>query len=71
MGIQHLKKIESQRTREEVSTIIKEAQEMDYDSVIIIGIKSGEVFSAHSCKSTLQLLGAIDLVSHDFKNLNF
>lgn len=71
MKIKHLKQVEHNRTRAEVNSLLDEARDMNYDSVLIIGIKDNEVFSSHSCKSKLQLLGALDLVSHDFKDFNF
>lgn len=71
MKIKHLKQVESNKTRAEVNSLLDEAQEMDYDSIMIIGINGEKVFPAHSGKNPPQLLGTMDLVSHDFKNLNF
>ena len=71
MKIKHLKQVESNKTRAEVNSLLDEARDMNYDPVLIIGIKDNEVYSCHSCKSKLQLLGALDLVSHDFKDFNF
>lgn len=71
MKVSHLKEIESKYNNEQVSTIIKEAEQMNYDSIMIIGIKDGEIYSAHHAQSKLQLLGAMSLVEHDFKDINF
>ena len=71
MEIHHITEQENRRTRTEIDSLLDEAREMEYDSVLIIGIKNGEIFSAHCAKSKLQLLGALELVSHDFKDINF
>lgn len=71
MKIHHITEQENKRIRAEIDSLLDEAREMEYDSVLIIGIKDGEIFSAHSAKSKLQLLGALKLVSHDFKDVHF
>lgn len=71
MKIHHITEQENKRTRAEINSLLDEAREMNYDSLLIIGIKDGEIFSCHSAKSNLQLLGAMELVSHDFKDVHF
>ena len=55
MKIHHITEQENRRTRTEIDSLLDEAREMEYDSVLIIGIKNGEIFSCHSAKSKLQL----------------
>ena len=71
MKIHHITEQENKRTGIEINSLLDEAREMEYDSVLIIGIKDGEIFSSHFAKSKLQLLGALELVSHDFKDVHF
>lgn len=42
-----------------VQSVLEDAQEMDLDSVVMIGVKDGKVYTGCSHSNILELLGAI------------
>lgn len=50
-----------------VSGVISSAEDMNYDSIFILGIKDGQLSAGWSTESTFELLGALEMAKKMYK----
>lgn len=55
--------------KEDVAQVIQSAQEQDFDSVVILGYKNGNIYIQHSkLESAVRIIGALELAKNKILN---